>query len=192
MFQFSRLALFRVIYLQYIRLSHSEICGLSLVCSYPQLIAAYHVLHRLSMPRHPPCALIRFKYCCYYFFLLHCSWYIAVSLTNFAFPICQRTSKQTLSFAYLWCVRIWTTLQALNLTSFDHYFLTTFSLIYAQELKKWRISESNRWPPACKAGALASWANPPFLKRQSTSSNCYSAALSVVMIQCFLRTFNLF
>jgi len=27
----------------------------------------------------------------------------------------------------------------------------------------WRISESNRWPPACKAGALASWANPPFL-----------------------------
>ena len=26
---------------------------------------------------------------------------------------------------------------------------------------KWRISESNRWPPACKAGALASWANPP-------------------------------
>ena len=26
---------------------------------------------------------------------------------------------------------------------------------------KWRISDSNRWPPACKAGALASWANPP-------------------------------
>ena len=25
----------------------------------------------------------------------------------------------------------------------------------------WRISESNRWPPACKAGALASWANSP-------------------------------
>ena len=26
----------------------------------------------------------------------------------------------------------------------------------------WRISESNRLPPACKAGALAKWANPPF------------------------------
>lgn len=25
----------------------------------------------------------------------------------------------------------------------------------------WRITESNRWPPACKAGALASWANSP-------------------------------
>ena len=34
---------------------------ITLVCSSPQLIAAYHVLHRLSDPRHPPCALIRFK-----------------------------------------------------------------------------------------------------------------------------------
>ena len=27
------------------------------VCTLPQLIAACHVLHRLLMPRHPPCAL---------------------------------------------------------------------------------------------------------------------------------------
>ena len=27
-------------------------------CQSPQLFAAYHVLHRLLMPRHPPCALI--------------------------------------------------------------------------------------------------------------------------------------
>ena len=32
-----------------------------LVCSSPKLIAAYHVLHRLSDPRHPPCALNCFK-----------------------------------------------------------------------------------------------------------------------------------
>jgi hypothetical protein len=32
-----------------------------LVCSSPQLIAAYHVLLRLLEPRHPPCALICFK-----------------------------------------------------------------------------------------------------------------------------------
>jgi hypothetical protein len=31
------------------------------VCSSPRLIAAYHVLLRLLEPRHPPCALIRFK-----------------------------------------------------------------------------------------------------------------------------------
>src|SRR5437763_1957211 len=27
------------------------------VCGSPRLIAAYHVLHRLLLPRHPPCAL---------------------------------------------------------------------------------------------------------------------------------------
>ena len=32
-----------------------------LVCSSPKLIAAYHVLHRLSDPRHPPYALNCFK-----------------------------------------------------------------------------------------------------------------------------------
>jgi hypothetical protein len=28
------------------------------ICTYPKLIAAYHVLHRLPEPRHPPFALI--------------------------------------------------------------------------------------------------------------------------------------
>ncbi len=36
---------------------HSEIPGSKLVCSSPGLIAAYRVLHRLLVPRHPPCAL---------------------------------------------------------------------------------------------------------------------------------------
>ena len=36
---------------------HSEICGSQDICSSPQLIAACHVLLRLLMPRHPPCAL---------------------------------------------------------------------------------------------------------------------------------------
>src|SRR5207247_9826209 len=38
---------------------HSEILGSQLVCSSPRLIAAYHVLRRLPVPRHPPCALTR-------------------------------------------------------------------------------------------------------------------------------------
>ena len=33
---------------------HSEIFGSKLVRNSPKLIAAYHVLHRLSAPRHPP------------------------------------------------------------------------------------------------------------------------------------------
>src|SRR5260370_6442038 len=36
---------------------HSEICGSKDACSLPQLIAACHVLRRLEVPRHPPCAL---------------------------------------------------------------------------------------------------------------------------------------
>ena len=49
-----------IISLQDIGLSHSEIRGSKVICTYPQLIAAYHVLHRLREPRHPPCALTYF------------------------------------------------------------------------------------------------------------------------------------
>ena len=38
-------------------LPHSEIQGSTLTSSSPWLIAGSHVLLRLSMPRHPPCAL---------------------------------------------------------------------------------------------------------------------------------------
>ena len=65
---------------------------ITIVCISPQLIAAYHVLHRLSKPRHPPCALICFK-----------KIEIAVvlppltnkKLTRFTtfFPICQRSHR---------------------------------------------------------------------------------------------------
>ena len=65
-----------------------------LVCSFPQLIAAYHVLHRLSDPRHPPCALISFKN----LHFPYSPFATAVQIFNFmrlknAFPICQRTYK---------------------------------------------------------------------------------------------------
>ena len=36
---------------------HSDICGLTVICTSPQLFAAYHVFLRLLVPRHPPCAL---------------------------------------------------------------------------------------------------------------------------------------
>ena len=54
-------------------LPHSEISGSKPVCGSPKLIAAYHVLHRLLVPSHPPLAL------CYlttkrFFFVRHESW----------------------------------------------------------------------------------------------------------------------
>ena len=38
---------------------HSDIHGSKVICTSPWLFAAYHVFHRLSVPRHPPCALLR-------------------------------------------------------------------------------------------------------------------------------------
>ena len=40
------------------RFPHSEISGSMDICSSPKLFAAYHVFHRLLVPRHPPYALI--------------------------------------------------------------------------------------------------------------------------------------
>ena len=45
---------------------HSDICGSQDICSSPQLFAAYHVFHRLLVPRHPPCALISLTIFCMY------------------------------------------------------------------------------------------------------------------------------
>jgi hypothetical protein len=46
--------------LQIVRFPHSEIRGSCHICWSPRLIAAYHVLHRLWEPRHPPCTLSYF------------------------------------------------------------------------------------------------------------------------------------
>ena len=41
------------------RFPHSDIPGSMAICASPRLFAAYHVLRRLSVPRHSPCALFR-------------------------------------------------------------------------------------------------------------------------------------
>ena len=61
MFQFPTFAPhFAVLGLQPSGFPHSEISGSQVVCTFPKLIAAYHVLHRLPEPRHPPFALAFF------------------------------------------------------------------------------------------------------------------------------------
>ena len=52
---------------------HSEISGSKAICASPKLIAAYHVFLRLSVPRHPPCAL----------FCLTSSMYSVTSFINY-------------------------------------------------------------------------------------------------------------
>ena len=64
MFQFRRFPSITYVFsygshsLLYERFPHSEICGSLDICSLPQLIAACHVLRRLPVPRHSPCALL--------------------------------------------------------------------------------------------------------------------------------------
>ena len=62
MFQFPALAstIGWMTVLQTAGLSHSEISGSMVICTCPELFAAYHVLHSLDEPRHPPCALSYF------------------------------------------------------------------------------------------------------------------------------------
>ena len=57
-FALSRLCIQRVVlWVCHSGFPHSEISGSTPVCGFPKLIAACHVLHRLILPRHPPCAL---------------------------------------------------------------------------------------------------------------------------------------
>ena len=123
-------------------LSHSEIRGSKVICTYPQLIAAYHVLHRLREPRHPPCALTYF--------------------------LSYRSRMVDIYFQLLTLLFLCTTCQrSCDLRLEDLQF--TSEITNQKSRSEWRITDSNRWPPACKAGALASWANPPSYKWKTES-----------------------
>ena len=128
-------------FLQNVGLSHSEISGSKVICTYPELIAAYHVLHRLREPRHPPCALA------YFLSNLLSSIRYQVSGIKPEYSI-SRYLKRTVRYILLALTKI-----LLSVPSCQRSF--SFSK------EEWRITDSNRWPSACKADALASWANPP-------------------------------
>ena len=98
-------------------LPHSDICGSIRMCQSPQLFAAYHVLHRLWEPRHPPYALILLI-----IFLI----YYNIYLTNLFFRI-----KSVLStlFVFLFIsICQWTFIQSnvecLNAESYLSDFIT--------------------------------------------------------------------
>ena len=66
---------------------HSDISGSMDICSSPKLFAAYHVFHRLSVPRHPPCALLRltFSYACVCVWVFKIFSYLAVQCVYIVF-----------------------------------------------------------------------------------------------------------
>ena len=77
-------------------LSHSEISGSRVICTLPELIAAYHVLLRLREPRHPPAALDFFSYVAflriYLLVLFDCLKPRGLIICNRFVSVCQRSS----------------------------------------------------------------------------------------------------
>ena len=141
-----------MLYLQYNGLPHSETHGSTVICTSPWLIAACHVLLRLWEPRHPPYAL---NYFSFYYMLVH----IIILFSKFSLlTTCQRT---------FWLFNL----------SVKQYHTPFLSIQRAL----WRISESNRWPPACKAGALANWANSPKLNNCSPAQ-IWTADLYIISV----------
>src|SRR5699024_11648966 len=69
---------------------HSEIPGSMDVCSSPRLIAAYHVFHRLPVPRHSPCALCSLTVCLSRPAPALRPARLAIYISFFRFSICQR------------------------------------------------------------------------------------------------------
>ena len=60
---------------------HSDISGSKRACRSPELFAAYHVLRRLVMPRHPSHARIRLAE---ELFLSSISFYVAILFPDYA------------------------------------------------------------------------------------------------------------
>ena len=63
-------------------------------------------------------------------------------------------------FSLLSLIQIFQIIRACASTSSESL-IFIFCAICQRSLFLWRITDSNRWPSACKADALASWANPP-------------------------------
>ncbi len=161
--------------LQHGGLPHSDTRGSKLVCSSPRIFAAYRVLRRLWEPRHPPCALCQLV--AVPFFL-----YISLSLgdgrqkkrppprvSSQGAPVRAPCPNMSMIFAPP-CP------SGISPKGRKHPFqLSPFGgaggglwrmsprslggtdgLDRPIPTSRWRMSESNRRPPACKAGALAS------------------------------------
>ena len=97
---------------------HSEIHGLADICSSPWLIAACHVLRRLLMPRHSPCA----RYSLTYRIIADSQLNYAGTLTGFfrncnCYPSIRCSTIKTFSF-FRTSVRKTSLLPCLSLSSF--------------------------------------------------------------------------
>ena len=156
-----------MLHLQCNGLLHSDICGSILACNSPQLFAAYRVLRRLPMPRHPPCALISLTVSILRIELRVASqliliFWIFLILESNGSELCLSHYEKFYFVVFLprcfTCVRYYTffLIALLLLYSVFKMLLTTFRLPW------WAQVDSNHRPHAYQACALTTWAMRPF------------------------------
>ena len=89
------------------RFPHSDIHGSRVICTSPWLFAAYHVFHRLSVPRHPPCALLRLTFICIALHTRALIRYFVLSTDLSVFCLLFITKTDCQLFGYLGCLNFY-------------------------------------------------------------------------------------
>ena len=129
---------------------HSEISGSMLICSSPKLIAAYHVFHRLPVPRHSPCALVRLTFQTFFQNI----WYPLDSLlpTKIMLPFLLKLQYFLKRTYYNLCFAV--------IIQFSRYVLVMFLKARSPEtsilITWWAKMDSNHRPHDYQSCALAS------------------------------------
>ena len=131
---------------------------LTVACTFPRLIAAYHVLHRLYMPRHPPYALSNLIYTFsikpIYLQIDNIIWSLIFLLFYFNQPF------QKAKFFFCGADRDRTCDPRVANAMLSQL---SYSPIKTNEFKllMWVWVDSNYRPPPYQSGALTDWATNP-------------------------------
>ena len=165
-------------------LLHSEISGS--MCTYhsPELIAVNHVLLRLPMPRHSPCALYCFTICFMF-------WVLVTFVVFYPIKFLLSFLTRSILICITFCFIQFSSFFALFLRTDFNNQISLIIQIYSRDVEIlvgtnglepstsrlsgvrsnhlsyapilwWRWGGSNSWPPACKAGALPAELYPHF------------------------------
>ena len=163
MFQFRRfptytyLIQYRLVQVYCTGFPHSEISGSKLICSSPKLIAAYHVLLRLLMPRHSPCALISLTFSSLSTTYKHCRKSISGFSQSFIRRIMQAPFKEV-SLAKI----VFTLKNLFPLLLPSHNISSSFYVQFSRYISRalvtrwWAKVDSNHRPHDYQSCALAS------------------------------------
>ena len=124
-------------------LPHSEISGSTLICSSPKLIAACHVLLRLLMPRHSPCALSSLTCVEGTSFLRSGSLYKNYAGSTEDYTKLYLPNLEKLKF-HIFCFKLRLFQVAPSVALLFIFFSVQFSRCNSGERRWWRIAGSNR------------------------------------------------